>query len=42
MRPDLCGPVRFLAFMVPSRTDLGVYRAYRDAVAPQEALAHGA
>jgi trehalose 6-phosphate synthase len=24
--------VRFLAFMVPSRTDLGVYRAYRDAV----------
>jgi trehalose 6-phosphate synthase len=32
MRPDLCGRVRFLAFMVPSRTDLGVYRAYRDAV----------
>jgi trehalose 6-phosphate synthase len=32
LRPDLCGRVRFLAFMVPSRTDLGVYRAYRDAV----------
>jgi trehalose 6-phosphate synthase len=32
VRPDLCGRVRFLAFMVPSRTDLGVYRAYRDAV----------
>src|SRR5712691_8735686 len=32
MRPDLCGRVRFLAFMVPSRTDLGVYRAYRDTV----------
>lgn len=32
IRPDLCGRVRFLAFMVPSRTDLGVYRAYRDAV----------
>jgi trehalose 6-phosphate synthase len=32
MRPDLHGRVRFLAFMVPSRTDLGVYRAYRDAV----------
>ena len=32
MRPDLCGRVRFLAFLVPSRTDLGVYRAYRDAV----------
>jgi len=32
MRPDLQGRVRFLAFMVPSRTDLGVYRAYRDAV----------
>jgi trehalose 6-phosphate synthase len=31
-RPDLCGKVRFLAFLVPSRTDLGVYRAYRDAV----------
>jgi trehalose 6-phosphate synthase len=32
LRPELCGKVRFLAFMVPSRTDLGVYRAYRDAV----------
>jgi trehalose 6-phosphate synthase len=32
MRPDLRGRVRFLAFMVPSRTDLNVYRAYRDAV----------
>jgi len=32
IRPDLCGRVKFLAFMVPSRTDLGVYRAYRDAV----------
>ena len=32
MRPDLRGRVRFLAFMVPSRTDLGVYRAYYDAV----------
>jgi trehalose 6-phosphate synthase len=32
MRPDLCGRVRFLAFLVPSRTDLGIYRAYRDAV----------
>src|SRR5579871_5385550 len=31
-RPDLCGRVRFLAFMVPSRTDLNVYREYRDAV----------
>jgi trehalose 6-phosphate synthase len=32
LRPDLCGRVRFLAFMVPSRTDLSVYRAYRDSV----------
>jgi trehalose 6-phosphate synthase len=32
LRPDLRGKVRFLAFMVPSRTDLGVYRTYRDAV----------
>ncbi len=32
IRPDLCGRVKFLAFMVPSRTDLSVYRAYRDAV----------
>jgi trehalose-6-phosphate synthase/uncharacterized NAD(P)/FAD-binding protein YdhS len=32
MRPDLRGSVRFLAFLVPSRTDLSVYRDYRDAV----------
>jgi trehalose 6-phosphate synthase len=32
MRPDLQGRVRFLAFLVPSRTDLSVYRDYRDAV----------
>jgi trehalose 6-phosphate synthase len=32
LRPDLRGRVRFLAFMVPSRTDLSVYRAYRDTV----------
>ncbi len=32
LRPDLRGRVRFLAFLIPSRTDLGVYRAYRDAV----------
>ena len=32
IRPDLCGRVRFLALMIPSRTDLGIYRAYRDAV----------
>jgi trehalose-6-phosphate synthase len=32
MRPDLRGSVRFLAFLVPSRTDLSVYREYRDAV----------
>jgi trehalose 6-phosphate synthase len=31
-RPDLCGRVRFLAFLVPSRTDLTIYREYRDAV----------
>jgi trehalose 6-phosphate synthase len=31
-RPELRGKVRFLAFLVPSRTDLGVYREYRDAV----------
>lgn len=31
-RPDLRGRVRFQAFLVPSRTDLGVYREYRDAV----------
>jgi trehalose 6-phosphate synthase len=32
LRPDLRARVRFLAFLVPSRTDLHVYRAYRDAV----------
>jgi trehalose 6-phosphate synthase len=32
LRPDLHGRVRFLAFLVPSRTDLGIYRAYRDTV----------
>ncbi len=31
-RPDLRARVRFLAFLVPSRTDLQVYRAYREAV----------
>jgi trehalose 6-phosphate synthase len=32
MRPDLRGRVRFQAFLIPSRTDLSVYRAYRDSV----------
>jgi trehalose 6-phosphate synthase len=32
MRPDLRGAVRFLAFLVPSRTDLKIYRLYHDAV----------
>jgi trehalose 6-phosphate synthase len=32
LRPELRGSVRFLAFLVPSRTDLSVYREYRDAV----------
>jgi trehalose 6-phosphate synthase len=32
MRPELRTKVRFLAFLVPSRTDLSVYRSYRDAV----------
>jgi uncharacterized NAD(P)/FAD-binding protein YdhS/trehalose-6-phosphate synthase len=32
MRPDLRGKARFLAFLIPSRTDLSVYREYRDAV----------
>ena len=32
LRPDLHGRVRFLAFLVPSRTDLGVYQAYRDKI----------
>jgi trehalose 6-phosphate synthase len=32
LRPDLRHRLRFLAFLIPSRTDLHVYRAYRDAV----------
>jgi trehalose 6-phosphate synthase len=32
MRPDLRARLRFLAFLVPSRTDLSVYRTYRDTV----------
>jgi trehalose 6-phosphate synthase len=32
LRPDLRREVRFLAFLIPSRTDLGVYRAYRDRI----------
>ncbi len=32
LRPDLRGKLRFLAFLIPSRTDLSVYRKYRDAV----------
>ena len=32
LRPDLRGRVRFLAFMVPSRTDLSIYRDYLDAL----------
>jgi trehalose 6-phosphate synthase len=32
LHPELCGRVRFLAFLVPSRTDLTVYREYRNAV----------
>jgi trehalose 6-phosphate synthase len=32
LRPELRRRVRFLAFLVPSRTDLSVYRAYRDAI----------
>jgi trehalose 6-phosphate synthase len=32
MCPALRPSVRFLAFLVPSRTDLSVYRTYRDAV----------
>jgi trehalose 6-phosphate synthase len=31
-RPDLHGRVKFLAFLVPSRTDLDVYRAYRESI----------
>lgn len=32
LHPELRGRVRFLAFLVPSRTDLTVYRGYHDAV----------
>jgi trehalose 6-phosphate synthase len=32
MRPDLRPRLRFSAFLVPSRTDLSVYRAYRDMI----------
>ncbi len=32
LRPDLRARVRFSAFLIPSRTDLSVYRAYRDAL----------
>ena len=32
LRPDLRRSIRFLAFLIPSRTDLSVYRSYRDAV----------
>lgn len=32
LRPDLRSRVRFSAFLIPSRTDLSVYRAYRDAI----------
>jgi trehalose 6-phosphate synthase len=32
LRPDLHRTLRFLAFLIPSRTDLHVYRKYRDAV----------
>jgi trehalose 6-phosphate synthase len=35
LRPDLCRRVRFLAFLVPSRTDLSVYRTYRDTIYQQ-------
>ena len=32
LRPELCGEVQFVAFLVPSRTDIGIYRAYHDAI----------
>ncbi len=32
LRPDLRPRLRFSAFLVPSRTDLSVYRAYRDTI----------
>jgi trehalose 6-phosphate synthase len=31
-RPDLRGHVRFQAFLIPSRTDLHIYRAYADSL----------
>ncbi|MDB6172641.1 MAG: hypothetical protein JWL59_1952 [Chthoniobacteraceae bacterium] len=32
LHPEFIGRVRFLAFLIPSRTDLTVYREYHDAV----------
>lgn len=32
LRPDLRGRVRFSAFLIPSRTDLDVYRSYADTI----------
>jgi trehalose 6-phosphate synthase len=32
LRPDLRSRLRFSAFLVPSRTDLSIYRAYRDTI----------
>jgi trehalose 6-phosphate synthase len=32
LRPELCGEVQFVAFLVPSRTDIGIYRVYHDAI----------
>ncbi len=32
LRPHLRSRLRFSAFLVPSRTDLSIYRAYRDAI----------
>lgn len=32
LRPDLRPRVRFSAFLIPSRTDLSIYRDYRDAI----------
>ena len=32
LRPDLIGSLRFRAILLPSRTDVGVYRRYREAV----------
>jgi trehalose 6-phosphate synthase len=41
LRPDLRGRVQFLAFLVPSRTDLSVYRAYREAIYQEVADVNG-